>query len=114
MQVPMNVNGCHYSVIYLGNQTLAYPFGWRNDRWLRNVVELQHGKPLIDQQVNGCSPKGCPDRGATTIKPTLETPEPVQKTTEEILTGVGHIFNYVKIHDYKTIYITLMKFYHHE
>lgn len=94
----MNVNGCHYSVIYLGNQTLAYPFGWRNDRWLRNVVKLQHGKPLIDQQVNGCSPKGCPDQDVTTIKTTATSQQqetgnsaPVQETTKEILTPVGPI-----------------------
>ena len=25
----------------MGNQTQAYPFGWRNDRWLQNVLPVK-------------------------------------------------------------------------
>ena len=41
-------------MIYFGNQTLAYPFGWRNDRWLLNVVDQEYGDPLHDRQPHGC------------------------------------------------------------
>ena len=46
-------------MIYVGNQTVAYPFGWRNDKWLQNVLDIPTGKPIFDQKAQGCSPKEC-------------------------------------------------------
>ena len=37
------VSSCHKSEIYLGEQSLAHPYGWRNDRWLHNVQDLLRG-----------------------------------------------------------------------
>ena len=84
MQIPKIANGCHYSVIYLGNQTLAYPFGWRSDRWLQNVLEPQYGDVGFNQQAIGCSPKGC---GNQTLEPltTLEPLKPIPTLTETTL-----------------------------
>ena len=62
-QIVVLVDGCHYSMIYVGNQTIAYPFGWRNDKWLHNVLEIPTGEPILDQQPHGCEPtkdnQGC-------------------------------------------------------
>ena len=53
-------------MIYVGNQTIAYPFGWRNDKWLQNVLDIPTGKPVLDQQAQGCSPNECKDQ--TTVQ----------------------------------------------
>lgn len=69
-QIVELVDGCHYSMIYVGNQTIAYPFGWRNDKWLHNVLEIPTGEPILDQQAKGCEPtkdnQGC--KGEATHK----------------------------------------------
>ena len=52
-------------MIYVGNQTLAYPFGWRNDKWLHNVLDIPSGRPGFDQMAKGCSPKECKNQTPT-------------------------------------------------
>ena len=71
-QFPRHAYGCHYSMIYIGNQTLAYPYGWRNDRWLQNVVELPVGEIGIGQAPLPCQPgKSCSAKKRSTKKPEL-------------------------------------------
>ena len=71
-QFPRHAYGCHYSMIYIGNQTLAYPYGWRNDRWLQNVVELPVGEIGIGQAPLPCQPgKSCSAKKRSTKKPDL-------------------------------------------
>ena len=71
-QFPRHAYGCHYSMIYIGNQTLAYPYGWRNDRWLQNVVELPVGEIGIGQAPLPCQPgKSCSKKEMPTKKPDL-------------------------------------------
>jgi len=43
MKVPELVWSCHTSEIYMGEQNVAHPFGWRNDRWLHNVQNVTEG-----------------------------------------------------------------------
>ena len=77
-QLPDLAHGCHYSMIYFGNQTLAYPFGWRSDRWLLNVVDQQYGGHLHDRQPLGCpmGPEGnaCRKSNDINAKPYINTP----------------------------------------
>ena len=37
----------------MGNITLAYPYGWRNDKWNRNVIERQTGRLGVDNVPKG-------------------------------------------------------------
>ena len=92
MQISKIANGCHYSVIYLGNQTLAYPFGWRNDRWLQNVLEPQYGEVSFNQIPSGCSPKGCKNQ---TLQP-LTTSELIPPTTDALPIEVCQFCNHMK------------------
>ena len=78
--MPNSVNGCHNTRIFMGNLTLAHPFGWRNDRWLQNVGKLQMGSFR--------DPIGVEPGSEVATKVTKSTTVTVEPTREPAQTGL--------------------------